>query len=123
MADSVQVTGVESYVTALRGVAADTGDLDAFDEVAQRAASAIERDAPKKSRRLAGSVRGRRSRNAAVVVATASYAGPINYGWPTRGITATGFMQAADSGSEQTAAAQRLEDDIDSQIARRGLSR
>lgn len=57
---------------------ADTGSTAAA--VAQRIASAARARAPRRTGRLAGSIRVTRAGTAVTVAASASYAGPINYG-------------------------------------------
>ena len=79
--------------------------------------------APKRTGRLAASVRGSRAKNKAVVMAgraSVVYAGPINYGWPARKIAASGFMQKADEVMAPKAL-QALEDAIESKIKSKGL--
>lgn len=120
----VKVEGLNKLVRDLESLGLAVDDLkDAFSTIAREAAEVIEKAAPRKSGALAASVRGNRAKSKAVVTsgrASVPYAGPINYGWPKRGIKAAGFMQKAD---EQYApkAAQRLEEEINHQIRRRGL--
>lgn len=48
------------------------------------------------------------------------YAGAINYGWPSRGIEASAFMQKADA-EMRPIALEELERQINAAIRRRGL--
>lgn len=127
MADRVgfQVEGLSSYVRALKALGLDVDDLkDAFSKIAARGAALAAGYAPKASGRLAGSVRGNRAQSKAVVTvgrSTIPYAGPINYGWPARGIAASGFMQKADE-TLRPIVLDLLEDDINDKIRERGLN-
>lgn len=120
-----RVEGLTSVVRGLQTLGADVEDLkDAFSSIAEEGVQRAANHAPKKSGRLAGDIRGNRAKSKAVVAAGRSsvpYAGPINYGWPARGITGSGFMQKADE-EMQPIAIQRLEDEINSKIRERGLS-
>lgn len=127
MADSVgfRVQGLTSVVRGLQELGADVDDLkDAFSSIAEEGARRAAVHAPKKSGRLAGDIRGNRAKSKAVVAAgraSVPYAGPINYGWPARGITGSGFMQKADE-EMQPVAIQRLESEINEAIRKRRLS-
>lgn len=95
----------------------------AFSSIATEAAQIAASHAPKRSGRLAGDIRGNRAKSKAVVTAgraSVPYAGPINYGWSARNIRPALFMQAADE-EMQPKAIQRLEEEINRQIALKGL--
>src|SRR4051812_42073766 len=114
-----RVTGHAEVARALRSLGVEVDDLKAaFAALAAEGAQVAARHAPRRTGRLAGSIRGTRARSAAVVTASVPYAGAINYGWPRRGIAAAGFMQAADSAPRAVAA---LEAEINRAIARKGL--
>lgn len=120
----VRVTGLTAVVRALLELGLEVEDLkNAFSAIAERGARLAADFAPKKSGRLAGDVRGNRAKSKAVVIAgraSVPYAGPINFGWPARHIAGSAFMQKADQ-AMQPYALQQLEDEINRQIARRGL--
>lgn len=126
MANSVgfQVQGLTSVVRALKELGLEVDDLkDAFSTIADEGAQVAASAAPTKSGRLRGDIRGNRAQSKAVVTAGRSsipYAGPINYGWPKRGIAPSGFMQKADQIMQPRAIA-RLEEEINRQIKKKGL--
>lgn len=119
-----KVEGLTQVVRALQQMGVDVDDLkDAFAKIADDAAQAASSFAPRKSGRLAGDIRGNRAKSKAVVTAgrtSVPYAGPINYGWPKRGIEPAGFMQRADQ-VMQPRALRTLEDEINQKIRERGL--
>lgn len=121
----VRVEGLSSTIRALKAIGLDATDLKgAFSKIAAEGAVKVNSHAPKRSGRLAASARGNRAQSKAVITAGRSsvpYAGPINYGWPKRGIAARGFMQKADQ-EMQPVALTRLEQELDEVIKRRGLS-
>lgn len=120
-----QVQGLAQVVRALQQMGVDVDDLKAaFSRIAADAAQMASSLAPRRSGRLAGDIRGNRAKSKAVVTAgraSVPYAGPINYGWPTRNIAASGFMQRTDQ-TMQPRALQTLEDEINRKIRERGLS-
>lgn len=119
-----RVEGLSSVVKALKGLGLDVEDLRAaFARIAQEGTATAQGLAPKRTGRLAGSVRGNRAQSKAVVTAGRSsirYAGPINYGWPARGIAASGFMQRTDQALRPRALT-LLEDEVNHRIRARGL--
>lgn len=121
----VRVTGLAEVVRELRSVGADLDDLkDVFAGIAEKGARLASTFAPKRSGRLAASVRGNRAKNKAVVTAgrgSVPYAGPINYGWPRRNIRASGFMQQADE-QLRDEAVRDLTRGIEDVIRKAGLS-
>ena len=119
-----RVQGLSTVVRDLQALGAEVDDLkDAFAKIASEGAEVAAQHAPRKSGRLAGDIRGNRAKSKAVVTAgraSVPYAGPINYGWPKRNISAAGFMQKADE-EMQPRALQMLEDEINQSARRRGL--
>lgn len=120
-----QVTGLNEVVRALLAIGVEVDDLkDAFSSIASEGARIASGYAPRRTGRLAGDIRGNRAKSKAVVTAgrvSVPYAGPINYGWATRGIEPSGFMQKADK-ELGPKALRLLEDEINAAIRKRGLS-
>lgn len=120
----VQVEGLNQIIRGLTALGLDAEDLkNAFGPIAAEAAELAARYAPRRSGKLAASIRGNRAKNKAVVVAgraRVKYAGPINYGWRTHNINPARFMQKADE-DMRPVALQKLEDEINRAIERRGL--
>jgi hypothetical protein len=121
----IKVTGLAKLARDLVALGVEVEDLkSAFGDIADQGARIVSLFTPVgPTGNLRASIRGNRARSSAVVAAgraSVPYAGPINYGWPKRNITGAGFMQKAD-GAWQHAALQRLEQDINRQIQRRGL--
>jgi hypothetical protein len=120
-----KVEGLNELTRDLKAVGAEVEDLKgAFAAIAALGAQVAAAHAPKKSGKLAGSLRGNRSVSKAVITAgkaAVPYAGAINYGWPSRNISAAGFMQAADE-ELRPRAVQLLEAEVNSAIRKRGLA-
>lgn len=120
----IRVEGLTPLVRNLLALGLELDDLkDAFAEIADEGANLAAGFAPRRSGALAGSIRGNRAKNKAVVSAGKArvpYAGPINYGWPRRGISAALFMQRADR-AMQPRALREITDAINDQIKRKGL--
>lgn len=120
----IRIEGLTAVTRALLEVGLEVDDLkDAFSAIAEEGARRAAQYAPRLTGRLAGDVRGNRARSKAVITAGRSsvpYAGPINYGWAAHHIAASGFMQKADA-DWQPYSLRRLEQEINQQIARRGL--
>ena len=121
----VVVEGLREKVKQLEALGLEVDDLkDAFAAIAAEGANLASRLAPRRSGKLASSVRGNRAKGKAVVTAgraTVPYAGPINYGWRKRSIAPAAFMQRADAQLEDRAAA-LLEENLNQAINRRGLA-
>lgn len=121
----VKVENLRETIRDLEALGLEVGDLkDAFSTIAREAAAVIARTAPRVSGRLAGGVRGNRAKSKAVVAAGGAavpYAGAINYGWRSRNIKPAHYMQSADT-QYAPIAVRRLEEEIDHQIRRKGLS-
>lgn len=120
-----KVSGLTQVVRQLQEIGVEVEDLKAaFSNIAAMGARHASRFAPKRSGRLAGDIRGNRAKSKAVVTAgrkSVPYAGPINYGWASRNIEPSGFMQKADK-AVQPFALRRLEAEINLQIRKRGMS-
>ena len=120
-----RVEGLNAAVRQLQALGLEVDDLKAaFSQVAAEGARVASREAPKRTGRLSRDVRGNRAKSKAVVTAgraSVPYAGPINYGWPARNIRANQFMQRTDEVMEPRAV-QLLEQEINRQIRRKGLS-
>lgn len=120
----VRVEGLNRVVRQLKELGLDVSDLkDAFANLAQDAARAVERHTPKRSGKLASSIRGNRAQSKAVVragKAAVPYAGAINYGWPKRNIAPALFMQQGDA-ELQPVAIHQLEQGIEQAIKKRQL--
>ncbi|MBC7269901.1 MAG: HK97 gp10 family phage protein [Streptomyces sp.] len=125
MAGEGKVQGLRQVVKGLLEVGVELDDLkDAMAEVAKAATDVAQAAAPVKSGALRASIRGNRAKGKAVVTAGRArvpYAGPINYGWPKRGIRGAGFMQKADE-VVGPRAVQMLEEGINRIINEKGLS-
>lgn len=121
----VSVTGLTSTVRALIAMGVDVEDIkDGMAKIASQSAHIIQAHTPVgPTGRLRADVRGNRARAKAVVTAgraAVPYAGPINYGWPARGIKAAMFMQSADD-RMQVLGPFILEAEINKLIRARGL--
>lgn len=96
----VQVDGLRQTVRALEQAGASLNDLkDVMAGIAAEARDLAAGFAPVRSGKLRASIRGNRAKGKAVVNAGSArvrYAGPINYGWPKRGIRPNGFLQRVD---------------------------
>lgn len=100
----VEVDGLARLRRDLRRAGSDLADLKAANAAAAAMVAAeASRRAPRKSGRLAASVRGNKSASRASISAgraTVPYAGPIHYGWPARGIEANPFVTDAAQATE-----------------------
>ena len=121
-----RVEGLTAVVRELRALGLETADLkEAFARIAQRGADRASQLVPRRTGRLASTIRGNRATSKAVVAvgrATVPYAGPINYGWAARNIAPAHYLQRTDE-QMQPIALQMLEDEINHQIRARGLHR
>ena len=120
----IRIEGLSAVTRALLELGLEVEDLkSAFADIAAEGARQAALYAPKRTGTLAGDIRGNRARSSAHVTAgrvSVPYAGPINYGWAAHNIEPSGFMQKADKGWGDYAL-RRLEQEINRQIARRGL--
>ncbi len=120
-----KVEGLSRVVRGLQLLGLEVADLKGpRAAIAAPGAQLAAAAAPRRSGRLAADVRGNRAKGKAVVTAgraSVPYAGPINYGWPKRGIAPAGFMQKADQQMRPVAIA-RLEEEINRKIRAKGLA-
>jgi hypothetical protein len=94
MATDVQMVGAEQLQSTLRRAGQKVQDMSAANgEVAALAASAAQ--PPRRTGRLAGSIRPTPSATEAAVSVAQPYAGPIENGWPAHNISATHFLRDA----------------------------
>jgi hypothetical protein len=100
----VRVEGLDQLARSMRRAGEDIEELkDAHAAAAGIVAAAAEARAPRRSGRLAGSVRGSRQIRRARVQAGSSrvpYAAPIHWGWPARNIAANPFLSDAAQDTE-----------------------
>lgn len=100
----VRVDGLRRLRSDLRKLGEDTEDLKAANAtVATLVAGAAASRAPQLSGRLASSGRGNRAVGRATVTfggAAVPYAGPIHWGWPSRGIQPRTFIPDAAQATE-----------------------
>lgn len=121
----MRVDGLAKAVRQLKAVGLEVDDLkDAFAKIATEATDAVLKYTPRgKTSKLAATIRGNRAQSKAVVRAGRArvpYAGPVNYGWPSRGIAPAQFMQKGDK-EMQPIAVRRLEQEIEKAIRKRNL--
>jgi hypothetical protein len=121
---SVKVEGLNKTVRALQDLGVEVADLkDVFSEIAAEGARLASSFAPRRTGRLAATIRGNKAKNKAVIAAgkgKIKYAGAINYGWPVRNIRPALFMQRADTALAPKAV-QMLETGLDGIIKKAGL--
>jgi hypothetical protein len=114
MAAQLQVEGLDTLVRTMRRAGVDISELkDAHTRAASIVASEAAARAPRRSGRLAGSIRpAKQVKRARVMAGGASvpYAGPIHWGWPARNIPANPFMTEAAQGTEPEWTRAYLED-------------
>lgn len=120
-----RVTGIAALQKDLQALGLELEDpKDAMSDIAAEGARLAASFAPRRTGRLAASIKGSRAKGSAIVKAGGArvpYAGVINYGWPRRNIAPAGFMQRADavlSGRIVT----NLDRAITKLIAEKGLS-
>lgn len=116
-----RVQGAGEVARALAGIAADLEEGPSSAALAAVAEAAVRARTPRLSGALAGSLRGEVVKGGIVVTAPLDYAGPINYGWPARGIAPAAFMQAADP-TLVPLSVRLIEAGINASIRKRGLS-
>lgn len=119
---SMELRGVRELSRALRAAGGDLDDLKTTNRQAADVVTPVAaRLAPKRTGRLAATIRAGATRRAGVVRAgkkAVPYAGVINYGWPTRNIRARLFMNRAAKQTEPqwtqiyNQAVQKIIDDI-----------
>lgn len=107
MADvGVRVEGLATLTRTMRKAGEDLGDLkDANARAAAIVISAAAGMAPRRSGRLAGTLRSSRVAGRARILAgraSVPYGPPIHWGWPARGIRAQPFISEAARATEGT---------------------
>lgn len=100
----IKVEGLNELIRSMRKAGLDLTELkDAHHRAGEIVANYAETIAPRRSGRLAGTIRAAKQvRRARVQVGRASvpYAGPIHWGWPARHIAANPFLSEAAQRSE-----------------------
>lgn len=100
----IRIEGLDELARSLKRAGQDVDELkDAHWRAAGIVAKAAAERAPRRSGRLAGSIRAARQvRRAQVLAGRASvpYAAPIHWGWPARNISASLFMSSAAQDTE-----------------------
>lgn len=120
MSAKVRVTGLREVTQALDEFATDLEDVKGFTDLATQAASTAARFAPKRSGRLASSIKPEVSKNRISVKVGAVYGGAINYGWRKRNIKPASFLEKADRDLTPKAVS-ALDRGIDDAIRKAGL--
>lgn len=112
--EGVRIEGLNELVRTLKRAGADISELkEAHAKAGQIVATEAEAIAPRRSGRLAGTIRAARQvRRARVQAGRASvpYAGPIHWGWPARNIEPQPFLSEAARATESRWVAQYRED-------------
>lgn len=103
---SLEVDGARQLRRTLKDAGVSVQDLkDAHREVAELVAQRAAPNAPRRTGRLADSVRPAGTQSAAIVRAGRAalpYAGPIHWGWPAHHITAQPWIAEAAETSQNT---------------------
>jgi hypothetical protein len=125
VADSfaIKVTGLQEVERDLARIGVKLSDLD-FRGIASEGMRLAASFAPKKSGKLAASIKGSKSKSRATIKAGGArvpYAAAINYGWRRRNIAPAGFMQRADEVLRRTVPAE-LEAQMKRIIAGQGMA-
>lgn len=117
----IHVDGADEVIAGLQKLGLDVSDLkSAFASLASKAAGAASAAAPRRSGRLAASIRPKTSKNYASARTSLPYAGVINYGSSTRNIAPARFMQHGDAVIRPIVVT-TLEQAINRAIAAKGL--
>ena len=96
MAPSIKVTGDAEIARSFEALARDVGDMrDAHQRVAELLVPGASRRSPRRTGALAASWQAEATKVAASVVSGVEYAGPVEYGQPSRGIP--GARMVADT--------------------------
>lgn len=100
---TVTLEGGANLARTLRGAAAALSDLSTSHRAAAGVvASAARARAPRRSGRLASTIRGTGDQDGAAVVVGSVYAGVQEYGWPARRIPAQPYLNPAAEESTPT---------------------
>lgn len=106
----IRIEGLDALARSMRKAGVDIEELkSAHTRAGEIVAARAEQLAPRRSGKLAGSIRAMRQvKRARIVAGRASvpYAAPIHWGWPARGIEANPFISQAaqETEAEWTAA-------------------
>lgn len=97
----LRIEGVETLVATMRSAADKLRDLkEANDKTAALVVSQARAVAPRRSGRLASSLRAASVTGGAQIEATAPYGAPIHWGWPSRHIEPNPFVTYAAQTTE-----------------------
>lgn len=103
---AVRVAGLPALRRDLQRIAGDLDDLERANAAALRVVvPAANARAPRRTGRLAGSIRGNKSPGRATVSAGGpgvTYAGVVHYGWPARNLAEQPFLVDAAHDTEST---------------------
>jgi len=106
MADEtgIRIEGLDELARTMRKAGVDISELkDAHTRAASIVADYAAGIAPRRSGRLAGSIRpAKQAKRARIMAGSAAvpYAGPIHWGWPARNIEASLFLSRAAQATE-----------------------
>lgn len=125
MATGTRVSGLKETLQDLKQLGLDVNDFkESFGSIALKGANLAASYVNSRTGRLAGTLRGNRAKNKAVILAGRSsvrWAGVQNYGWARRNIPAQRYMQRADAAMAPQLPG-LLEDELSDKIKRRGLA-
>jgi hypothetical protein len=97
----VRIEGLDTFISTMDKAAKALQDMGAAHRSASALiASAVAAAAPRRTGRLSSSVRATGGRSGGAVDVTAPYAGPIEWGWPSRHIDGTHFAMNAARATE-----------------------
>ncbi len=124
MSGGVRVEGLNRLVREMTALGVEVADLKAvFGKVSDQGAALARGFAPKRTGKLAASIKGAKRKNSAIVRAGSRrvpYASVINYGWPERNIRPARFLQRADEQLQPTVA-KEIDAELSRLIRERGL--
>lgn len=96
----VKVEGLRQAMRDIEAAGVDVSELKAtMGKIARFSAKVMQRNTPSVSGALRRSERGNKAKSKATVTAGKArvrYAGPINYGWPSRNIEPANFVAKTD---------------------------
>lgn len=120
----IQVKGLRETVRTLEKFGAAAADLKAaFTRIGNLVANEAKVLAPRKSGKLAGTIKASNTKNKSIVRAGSgiAYAGVQNYGWPRHNIEGKHFMETALQ-TKQDEAFTALNDELHGLIRNLGLN-
>jgi hypothetical protein len=123
VAEVLKITGLQEVERDLARIGVKLSDLD-FAGIASEGMRLAASFAPKRSGKLAASIKGSKSKSRATIRAGGArvpYAAAINYGWRKRHIEPAGFMQRADEVLRRRVPAE-LEEQMKRIIAGQGMA-